>query len=402
MEAKPRKRAWRVAFIPFLVFFLTACSLLPWLKSENRASKKMKQKALADQEVVIIDGQEYVKIAVSGKQGDPSGSQYRYIAVDEYLSKRGEFSGPQGQDLAGEEPLLQSEKETITQSHDLSITDSRERTETPASSSIELRRKIVIAPFEEGEPDEHEGEPDEHWGEMVAQRLRNSMESRTEKILCLDGQVILDYLNRRGIGSIPLHDPMVLRIANTVFGVHALLYGTLSGPYVVASTGKGGDGDDTALAIVRIQGKLVEAATGRVMKAFEERNPIFATEERGKFSRDKAKLKAIQLAIEELTGDILHGINQMGWYTRIVKIDGDRVYLNAGRLTGLKVGDLMDVYGPGGDTIEQMIGISMDPLESQRKGQLRVSQLFGTDAAIAHITNGGNFALSDVARPSNY
>ena len=362
----------------------------------------MKQKALADQEVVIIDGQEYVKIAVSGKQGDPSGSQYRYIAVDEYLSKRGEFSGPQGQDLAGEEPLLQSEKETITQSHDLSITDSRERTETPASSSIELRRKIVIAPFEEGEPDEHEGEPDEHWGEMVAQRLRNSMESRTEKILCLDGQVILDYLNRRGIGSIPLHDPMVLRIANTVFGVHALLYGTLSGPYVVASTGKGGDGDDTAMAIVRIQGKLVEAATGRVMKAFEERNPIFATEERGKFSRDKAKLKAIQLAIEELTGDILHGINQMGWYTRIVKIDGDRVYLNAGRLTGLKVGDLMDVYGPGGDTIEQMIGISMDPLESQRKGQLRVSQLFGTDAAIAHITNGGNFALSDVARPSTY
>jgi len=402
MEAKPRKRAWIVAFIPFLVFFLTACSILPWLKSENRAARKMKQKALADQEVVIIDGQEYVKIAVSGKQGDPSGSRYRYIAVDEYLSKRGEFSGLQGQDLAGEEPLPQSEKETMTQSQDLSITDSRERTEIPVSSSIELRRKIVIAPFEEGEPDEHAGESDEHWGEMVAQRLRNSMESRTERILCLDGQVILDYLNRRGIGSIPLHDPMVLRIANTVFGVHAVLYGTLSGPYVVASTGKGGDGDDTALAIVRIQGKLVEAATGRVMKAFEERNPIFATEERGKFSRDKAKLKAIQLAIEELTGDILHGINQMGWYTRIVKIDGDRVYLNAGRLTGLKVGDLMDVYGPGGDTIEQMIGISMDPFEGQRKGQLRVSQLFGTDAAIAHITDGGNFALSDVARPSTY
>lgn len=395
MEAKPRKRALKVAFIPFLIFFLTACSLLSWLKSENRAYRKMKEKALADQEVVIIDGQEYVKIAVSGKQGNPSGSRYRYIAVDEYLSQRGEFSGPQEQDLAGEEPLLQSENETITQSHDLSITASREMTEIPASSSIELRRKIVVAPFEEGEPDEH-------WGEMVAQRLRNSMESRTERILCLDGQVILDYLNKRGVGSIPFNDPMMLRIANTVFGVHALLYGTLSGPYVVASTGKKGDGDDTAMAIVRIQGKLVEAATGRVMKDFEKRNPIFATEERGEFCRDKAKRKAIQLAIEELTGDILHGINQIGWYTRIVKIDGNRIYLNAGRLTGLKVGDLMDVYEPGGDTIEQMIGISMDPFEGQRKGQLRVSQLFGTDAAIAHITNGGNFTLSDVARPSTY
>ena len=156
------------------------------------------------------------------------------------------------------------------------------------------------------------------------------------------------------------------------------------------------------MAIVRVQVKLVEAATGQVVKAFEKRNPIFATEERGEFSRDKAKLKAIQLAIDEVTGDILHGINQMGWYTRIVGIDGDRVYLNAGRLTGLKVGDLMDVYGPKGGKTEQTVGISMDPFEGERKGQVRVSQLFGTDAAIAHITRGGNFALSDVARPSTY
>jgi len=353
----------------------------------------MKERALADQEVVIIDGEEYVKIVGVGKEGDPSGSRYRYIPVDEYLSKRGEFSSPQGQGEAGEGLLLQSEKETITQPQDLSMAASRESVETTASSSIKLRRKIIVASFEEGEPDEN-------WGEMVAERLRKSLESRTDMILCLDDHVILDYLNRRGIESIRLDDPMVLRIANTVFGVHALLYGTLSGPYVSTSMGKGGDGKNTALAIARIQVKLVEAATGRVMKAFEKRNPIFSTEEGGKFSRDKARLKAIQLAVEEVTGDIISGINQMGWYTRIVKIDGERVYLNAGRLTGLKVGDLMDVYGPGGGKIEQMVGISMDPLAGQRKGQVRVSQLFGTDAAIADITNGGNFALSDVARPS--
>lgn len=388
MESKPPRRALGAELIPLLILF-TACSLLPWPKTESRAYKKMKRTALADQEVVIIDGEEYVKVAGG------EGSRYQYIPVDEYLSNRGELSrsGEQGE---GEvEGLPQSGKKGGDQPHALSTTASRERAGTPASSSIGLRRKIIVAPFENEEPNEG-------WGEMAAQRLRDSVESRTDTIICLDDQIVVDYLKRRGIGRTRFDDPMVLRIANTVFGVHAVLYGTLSGPYVVASTGKGGDGDDTALAIVRIQGKLVEAATGRVMKAFEERNPIFATEKRGKFSRDKAKLKAIQLAIEELTGDILHGINQMGWYTRIVKIDGDRVYLNAGRLTGLKVGDLMDVYGTGGDTIEQMIGISMDPFEGQRKGQLRVSQLFGTDAAIAHITDGGNFALSDVARPSTY
>jgi hypothetical protein len=364
------------------------------LKSENRSYRKTKAKVLADEEMVIIDGEEYVKVADGGKEGSPRGSRYRYIPVDEYLSKRGEFSDPQGQKAALEEPLLQPEKGTITPSNEVSKGVSRERANTTASS-IELRRKIIIAPFEEGERDEN-------WGEMVAARLRNSLESRTDRILCLDHQIIVDYLKRRGIESVQLDDPKVMRIANTVFGIHVLLHGTLSGPYVAATTGKDGNGGDTALAIVRIQVKLLETATGRVMKSFEEKNPIFATEEKGEFSRDKTKLNAIQLAIEELTGKILTEINRMRWYTRIVKIDGDRVYLNAGRLTGLKVGDLMDVYGPGGDKIEQIVGISMDYSEGQRKGQLRVSQLFGTDAAMARITNGGDFALSDVVRPSTY
>ena len=394
MESWPPKRALGVRFLPFIVFFLASCSLLPWLKTENRAYRKMKERVLADQEVVVIDGEEYVKVA-GGQKGDPGGSRYRYIPVDEYLAKRGEFSSLQGKNEAGEELLLQSKKETRAEPQGLSASASRESTEATASSPIKLRRKVIVAPFEEGGSDES-------WGEMVAEQLRNSVERRTDWVLCLDHQVILNYLERRGIETIRLDDPMVLKIANTVFGVHALLYGGLSGPYVSTSMGKGGDNENTALAIVRIQIKLVEPATGKVIKAFERRNPIFATEERGKFSRDKAKLKAIQLAIDEVTGDVVSGINQMGWYTRIVKVDGNRVYLNAGKLTGLKVGDLMDVYGPGGGKIERMVGISMDPFKGQRKGQVKVSQLFGTDAAIADLTHGGNFALSDVARPSTY
>ncbi len=351
----------------------------------------MRERALADQEVVIIDGKEYVKVVGDGGKG----ARHRYVPVDEYVSKRGEFSGSQEHEGMGAELLPPSERETVNQPQALPTAASRESAEVTGSSSIELRRKIIIGPFEDGEP---AGE----WGDMAARRLRESLEKRTDTILCVDDAVVLDYLKGRGIESVRFDDPMVSRIANTVFGVHVVLHGGLSGPYVSASTGKGGDGEYTALAIVRIQIKLVETATGQVIKVFEKRNPIFATEEKGKFSRDKAKLKAIQLAIEEVTGDIVDEINRMEWYTRIVKIDGDRVYLNAGRLTGLRVGDLMDVFGPAGGGIEQLAGISMDPLKGQRKGQVRVSQLFGTDAAIAHRTHGGSFALSDMARPSTF
>ncbi len=395
MEPKLAKRSRGPKFIPFLVFLLTACSLLPWLKNDNRSHRKMQGKTLAGQEVVIIDGEEYVKIVDGGKEGNLRGGRYRYIPVDEYLSKRAEFLSPQGEKGTREELRVQPERETRTPSYEISKTPSRETVETTASSSIRLRRKIIIAPFEEGELDEK-------WGEIVAARLRDSLESQTDRIVSLDDQIVVEYLKRRGMGSVRFDDPMVLRIANTVFGVHILLYGTLSGPYVAASTSKGGNGEDTALAVVRIQVKLLETATGRLMKALEGRNPIFATEERGEFSRDKTKLNAIQLAIEELTGKILTEIDQMGWYTRIVKIDGDSVYLNAGRLTGLKVGDLMDVYGLKGGDREEIVGISMDSFEGQRKGRVRVSQLFGTDAAVARITDGGDFALTDVVRPSSH
>ena len=351
----------------------------------------MKERALAGQEVVIVDGEEYVKVVGDGGKG----ARCRYVPIDEFVSERGEFFRSQERGEEGSELPPQPDGKNASQTQALSTVGSREKAEVPDSSPIGLRRKIVIAPFEEGE---QAGD----WGDLAARRLRESLETRTDTILCLDDRVVVDYLNGRGIGPVRFADPMVSRIANTVFGVHALLHGAISGPYVSASMGKGGDGEYTALAVVRIQIKLLETATGRLVKVFEKRNPIFATEEKGKFSRDKAKLKAIQLAIEEVTGDIVEEINRMRWYTRIVKIDGDRVYLNAGRLTGLRVGDLMGVFGPGGDGVGDLAGMAMDSLEGQRKGQVRVSQLFGTDAAIAHRTHGGSFALSDMAMPSTF
>lgn len=395
MDLKLTTRACKASLIPFLIFLLSACSYFSWLKGENRAYKKLKEKALVDQEVVIIDGEEYVKIALEGREGSSRRTRYRYIPVDEYLEKRKEISSEGGQETReGREPF-QSVGKTTNQTHGLSVTPSGAKGKKLASPSIELKRKIIVVPFTDQKS--REG-----WGEMIAEQLRNSLENRTDRVLCLDDRVVVNYLTRRGIGSARLDNPMVTRVANTVFGVHALLWGSLSGPYVTASSGGGETREDSASAIVRIEVELVEAATNRVLKSFEKRNSIFETEERGQFSRDKAKLKAINLTMEELTEEILREIEKMEWYTRIVQIDGDRVYLNAGRLTGLKVGDLMDVYEPGGSVGEQMAGIAMDRVEGQLKGRLRVIQLFGTDAAMADITRGGDLALSDVVRPAGY
>ncbi len=86
------------------------------------------------------------------------------------------------------------------------------------------------------------------------------------------------------------------------------------------------------------------------------------------------------------------------WSCRIVKVDGSKVYLNAGRLSGIRPKDVFFVYGKGKDIIDpitkQFLGYAPGPL----KGQIKVELLFGTDASEATIIKGHNISVGDIVR----
>ena len=164
------------------------------------------------------------------------------------------------------------------------------------------------------------------------------------------------------------------------------MVGELSGPYTFITKVEK-DQNETASAIIKIEMRLVDTLSGKTQKSFLAKNPIIATKEKGAFSEEKAKIKAIDLTILDLSRSLLREMDGIDWYCRIAKVEGDEVYINAGRLTGLNVGDVMEVFHPGGPGEREEI-----------KGKIQISACFGIDASMGQLMDGKKPDVNDILR----
>ncbi len=99
----------------------------------------------------------------------------------------------------------------------------------------------------------------------------------------------------------------------------------------------------------------------------------------------------------KISKDVVRGTE---WSCRIVKVEGDHVYLNAGRLTGLQPGDKLNVYARGKEIIDPITKRSLGFGLGRLKGTIEIDQLFGTDASRAKVLSGSGFKDTDVVKMS--
>ena len=118
-------------------------------------------------------------------------------------------------------------------------------------------------------------------------------------------------MKKGGSDSKDLETPNVLRLLNEVFGINAIVSGYLSGPYVF-TTRTADNQEDTASAIIRIEMKVMDTFSGKPFKQFSANNPINATKEKGPFPEEKAKMKAIDLTLSDLSLELSPG-SWMAW-----------------------------------------------------------------------------------------
>jgi hypothetical protein len=335
---------------------------------------KAKMKELLDKEVVIIDKQEYVKVDNPRASGGRNEPKYLYIPVDEYLSKKETFISP----------VIEAKREpSISQSKASSPPIEKEVfSVSPATFTLpDLKKKVVITHF-----DDRTTTSDEEFGDWVAEKLVKELNRRSARLLFVDYQVVKEFLEKKEIPLTDLEAPKVLHLLNEVFGIHALVVGQLSGPYVFTTKAEKGQ-DPTASAIIKLEMRLVETFTGKTVKSLSAGNPLLAVKEKGSFPEERAKVKAIDLAIAELSRSLTRELDGLDWFCRIAKVDGDEVYINAGKLTGLKVGDVMEVFRPGG------------PGErGEVKGRIQISAFFGIDASMGRMVHGKKPDVNDILK----
>jgi hypothetical protein len=369
-----------VFLLLFILLFVFACSMPSWFPIKMPIKKgtpyKAKTKELVDKEVVIIDKEEYVKVLNPRASEGKDQPKYLYIPVNEYLSKKETFTTPPLRvEEVKKEPPPDSTKPSSPLEGEIFVV-------SPSKPMLpSLKKKLLITYF-----DDRTTEGEEVLGDWVAEKLMKEVSRRSLQVLFVDFQMIKEFLGKRGTDLKDLETPKVLQLLNEVFGVHALVAGYLSGPYVFTSKSDQ-DKAGTASAIIKIDMRLVDTFSGKILKNLSANNPIVAAKEKGTFPEEKAKVKAIDFTIANLGRSLARELDSLDWFCRVAKVEGEEVYINAGKLTGLKVGDVMEVFRPDGSGERGDI-----------KGKIKISDFFGIDASMGRLIQGKNPDVNDILK----
>lgn len=361
----------------FTLSLSLSCSTPSWFPIKKGPPHKAKMKELLNKEVVIIDGEEYVKVTDSKRSEGTGQSPYLYVPVNEYLSRKETFVTsipPSGATTGGgststSQTLPDSlEKEVLLVSHSSLLPQ-------------DLKRKVVLTYF-----DDRSTQADETYGDWMAEKLTREVSQRSQRILFIDYQLVKEFLEKGGYVLSDLETPKVLRLLDQAFGIQALVVGHLSGPYVF-TTKTTKDRDEMAKAILKVETSIVDTLSGKTLKTLSATNPIIASREKGTYSEEKAKAKAIDLAISDLSKALSRELDSLDWFCRVAKVEGEDIYINAGRLTGLRIGDVVEVFRPDG----------LDERREQ-KGKIQISGFLGIDASMGRLIDGKRPDANDILR----
>ncbi|MCO4753819.1 MAG: hypothetical protein KC478_05030 [Bacteriovoracaceae bacterium] len=92
-------------------------------------------------------------------------------------------------------------------------------------------------------------------------------------------------------------------------------------------------------------------------------------------------------------------VNKLGakldWVGRVAKIIGSKIYVNAGRKSGITVGDILKVMTEGTEIFDPESGALIGISKGEVKGTLEIIDFFGPDGAVAILHSGGSVTEGD-------
>lgn len=108
--------------------------------------------------------------------------------------------------------------------------------------------------------------------------------------------------------------------------------------------------------------------------------------------------KAFRAAVAKFIDNLVQRMAAMEWTGKVAAVDGNEVTINAGRKTGLAIGDRLRVFGEGREVIDPDTKVSLGRRPGREKGEIVVSEFFGEDAAICRTASGSGFTVNDIVK----
>jgi len=98
---------------------------------------------------------------------------------------------------------------------------------------------------------------------------------------------------------------------------------------------------------------------------------------------------AVKIAVRKAVPHVLRISAKLNWVGRVAKIIGNKIYLNAGRDSGINISDILKVITEGHQIYDPDTGAMIGVSKGEVKGTLEVIDYFGPDGAIAILHSGG-------------
>lgn len=103
----------------------------------------------------------------------------------------------------------------------------------------------------------------------------------------------------------------------------------------------------------------------------------------------------IKDAFMDFQPKLVESLKQITWEGRIAALNGDKIYLNVGRISGVQVGDILKVVEDGNEIYDTELGYHVGQVQGRVKGTLEVVGFFGQDGSIGVIHSGAGFKEND-------
>lgn len=347
-------------YISAFLLFLASCSNIPLIgKKEEKAEK------LPEGRTVSIEGMEKVK-GVNPPKTETSTSK--------------------------QTPSPPSIQRRDTETRIASIPSRSYPSSSLPFFQMGFKKKVAILDFENNTTYK-----EEEIGEVVAKKISEKLEV-TQRVIPLDKMVVSEMLNREGFKFESLSDPAVMKRAHHSLGVQAFVWGAVTDLSILSSKASETSDEEVSFATAKIEIRLIDASTGNLLKTFIGRSPIFGTKESGEYSKSKAVIKAIEFSLDDILESFLRQLDLLDWTTTIAKVEGENVYLNAGKLSGVRVGDTLEVYEPGKEIFHPLTNLSLGWTTGRLKGAIKITDLFGIDASIGKVIQGEGLGPNDVVK----
>ena len=107
---------------------------------------------------------------------------------------------------------------------------------------------------------------------------------------------------------------------------------------------------------------------------------------------------AVRVAIRRSIPKLVKIAQQVNWMGRVARIIGNKIYLNAGRKSGIKIGDIMRVVTDGEQVYDPETGSLIGISKGELKGTIEVVDYFGPDGSVAVLHSGGGVVEGDFVR----